>query len=63
MQVEQLKQAGCERVFVDEGISGAKSERPGYTELLGGLPHRSGPPDLLARRFPRSGVHAATSPQ
>ena len=27
------------------------------------LPHRSGPPDLLARRFPRSGVHAATSPQ
>ena len=28
-----------------------------------GLPHRSGPPDLLARRFPRSGVHAATSPQ
>ena len=37
MQVEQLKQAGCERVFVDEGISGAKSERPGYTELLGVL--------------------------
>ncbi|MAK59357.1 MAG: hypothetical protein CMK09_00070 [Ponticaulis sp.] len=34
MQVEQLKRAGCERVFVDEGVSGAKSERPGYNELL-----------------------------
>ena len=32
-------------------------------KIEAGLPHRSGPPDLLARRFPRSGVHAATSPQ
>ena len=43
----------AEYVFkIDSGLPG------GY-----GLPHRSGPPDLLARRFPRSGVHAATSPQ
>ena len=34
-----------------------------YWQTKAGLPHRSGPPDLLARRFPRSGVHAATSPQ
>ena len=27
------------------------------------LPHRGGPPVLLVRRFPRSGVHAATSSQ
>jgi len=27
------------------------------------LPHRGGPPVLLVRRFPRSGVHAATSAQ
>jgi aspartate racemase len=29
---------------------------------LSGLPLRGGPPALLARRFPRSGVHAATLP-
>jgi hypothetical protein len=27
------------------------------------LPHRGGPPVMLVRRFPRSGVHAATSSQ
>jgi hypothetical protein len=27
------------------------------------LPHRGGPPVMLVRRFPRSGVHAATSAQ
>ena len=34
--------------------------------LTGGgpaLPHRGGPPVMLVRRFPRSGVHAATSSQ
>ena len=33
-QLVQLKQAGCARIFTDEGVSGAKSERPGYQELL-----------------------------
>ncbi|WP_022694714.1 recombinase family protein [Ponticaulis koreensis] len=33
-QVVQLKQAGCQRIFTDEGVSGAKSDRPGYRELL-----------------------------
>ena len=36
-QVTQLKQAGCQRIFTDEGVSGVKSERPGYQELLSAL--------------------------
>ena len=32
-------------------------------KLTTALPHRGGPPVLLVRRFPCSGVHAATSPQ
>ena len=34
-----------------------------YPVFCAALPHRGGPPVLLVRRFPRSGVHAATSSQ
>jgi enoyl-CoA hydratase/carnithine racemase len=34
-----------------------------FGEIDRALPHRGGPPALLVRRFPRSGVHAATSSQ
>ena len=33
MQIDALKQAGCEKVFSDE-VSGVKAERPGLTEAL-----------------------------
>ncbi len=33
MQIDALKQAGCEKIFTDE-MSGAKSERPGLQEAL-----------------------------
>jgi DNA invertase Pin-like site-specific DNA recombinase len=33
-QVEALRQAGCNRVFEDHGISGMKVSRPGLDELL-----------------------------
>ena len=33
LQVDALKEAGCEKVFTDE-ISGAKSERPGLQDAL-----------------------------
>ena len=33
------------------------------SNLENALPHRGGPPVMLVRRFPRSGVHAATSTQ
>ena len=29
LQTDALKQAGCERLFTDKGISGAKTARPG----------------------------------
>lgn len=34
MQLDALEQAGCDAVFSDHGISGAKAERPGLDELL-----------------------------
>ena len=33
LQIDALKQAGCEKIFTDE-MSGAKSERPGLREAL-----------------------------
>ena len=33
LQIDQLKQAGCERIFRDKA-SGAKTERPGFREAL-----------------------------
>lgn len=33
LQIDALKQAGCEKIFTDE-MSGAKSERPGLAETL-----------------------------
>jgi DNA invertase Pin-like site-specific DNA recombinase len=34
LQKDALRQAGCDRIFVDEGVSGAKTERKGLTEAL-----------------------------
>ena len=36
LQIDALKQEGCERIFTDE-MSGAKTQRPGLTEALGFL--------------------------
>lgn len=33
LQVDALRQAGCERIFTDE-VSGAKAEKPGLGEAL-----------------------------
>lgn len=34
LQVQALQQAGCEKIFKDEGISGAKAERPGLKDAI-----------------------------
>jgi DNA invertase Pin-like site-specific DNA recombinase len=34
LQRDALQAAGCEKVFIDEGISGAKTERPGLGQAL-----------------------------
>ena len=34
MQLDALKKAGCEKVFKDEGISGATTKRPGLVRCL-----------------------------
>lgn len=34
LQLDALKAAGCERVYQDEGISGAKAKRPGLESAL-----------------------------
>jgi DNA invertase Pin-like site-specific DNA recombinase len=34
LQRDALEAAGCEKVFIDEGISGAKTERPGLGQAL-----------------------------
>lgn len=33
MQIDALKEAGCEEIFTDE-VSGAKDERPGIEEAM-----------------------------
>ena len=42
---------------------GSKTDAKLIAANDGALPHRGGPPVLLVRRFPRSGVHSATSSQ
>ncbi|WP_284762505.1 recombinase family protein [Arthrobacter sp. efr-133-R2A-63] len=37
LQVDALREAGCIKVYTDKGISGAKAERPGLTEMLNNL--------------------------
>ncbi len=34
LQLDALKAAGCERIYQDEGISGANAKRPGLTRAL-----------------------------
>lgn len=34
LQLDALKQAGCEKTFIDEGISGSKTDRPGLNDAL-----------------------------
>ncbi|NPD70258.1 recombinase family protein (plasmid) [Lichenicola cladoniae] len=35
LQFDALRAAGCDRIFEDHGVSGAKAERPGLDDLLG----------------------------
>ena len=37
LQTDALKAAGCEKIFSDRGVSGAKTERPGLDKALGQL--------------------------
>ncbi|WP_420331709.1 recombinase family protein [Oceanicaulis alexandrii] len=37
LQRDALRRAGCERVFEDHGVSGAKAKRPGLDKALAGL--------------------------
>ena len=34
LQLDALESAGCERIFKDEGISGASTERKGLNEVF-----------------------------
>lgn len=34
LQMNALKEAGCEKIFTDHGVSGAKAERPGLDKAL-----------------------------
>ncbi len=34
LQIDALKKAGCERIFVDEGVSGSKKSRPELDKCL-----------------------------
>lgn len=40
LQFDALRQAGCQQVFCDEGISGATTERPALNEALAALGER-----------------------
>ena len=37
IQIEALKRAGCDLIFEDHGVSGAKASRPGLDEAIGEL--------------------------
>src|SRR5579875_3299206 len=37
LQLDALKQAGCERIFRDEGVSGSTTNRPGLARALKAL--------------------------
>lgn len=37
LQLDALQEAGCERIFKDEGVSGASTERKGLDEVLSTL--------------------------
>jgi iron complex outermembrane receptor protein len=54
-----LRGLGASRTLV---LLDGKRLAPNPFAFAGGLPLRGGPPDLLARRFLGSGVHAATTP-
>lgn len=60
MQREALLSAGCERVFADEGVSGADRRRPGLDAMLGVL--RPGDTVVVLRldRLGRSVQHLTT---
>lgn len=37
LQMDALENAGCARIFVDEGVSAAATDRPGFDQALGAL--------------------------
>lgn len=37
LQLDALRQAGCERIFVDNGVSGSREHRPALNQMLGSL--------------------------
>lgn len=60
LQIDALKQAGCEKIYTDIGISGAKTARPGLDQALDQL--REGDSLVVWRldRLGRSTRHVLT---
>jgi DNA invertase Pin-like site-specific DNA recombinase len=53
LQMEALKQAGCERVFVDHGVSGTRASRPELDMMLDHL--RPGQDEVVVWKLDRLG--------
>jgi DNA invertase Pin-like site-specific DNA recombinase len=53
LQMEALKQAGCERVFTDHGVSGTRASSPELDRMLDHL--RPGPDEVVVWKLDQLG--------